>query len=120
MSIKKNLIQDKTFQFSLNIIQLYVKMKEKNEYTLGKQLLRSATSIGANVEEAIAASSKKDFLNKIYISLKEARETRYWLKLLDESDLMDVDYSYYLSEINEIINILTRISKTTSERLNKK
>ena len=82
--------------------------------------VRSATSIGANVEEAIAAQSKRDFLSKMSISLKEARETRYWLRLLTESKLIDFDYSNYLKEILDIINILTKITKTTSEKLNAK
>lgn len=117
---KKNIIQDRSFKFALKIIKLYKILKEQNEYSIGNQILRSATSIGANVEEAIAAQSKKDFLSKISISLKEARETRYWLKLLNESNLIEFDYTYLLKEALEIINILTKIAKTTSERLNEK
>jgi len=117
---KKNIIQERTFKFSLKVIKLYKILKSNNEYSIGNQLLRSATSIGANVEEAIAAQSKKDFLSKMSISLKEARETRYWLRLLDESKLIDFDYTSYLNEILDIINILTKITKTTSKRLNAK
>ncbi len=117
---KKNIIQERTFKFSLKIIDLYKILKNKNEYSIGNQILRSATSIGANVEEAIAGQSKKDFLSKMSISLKEARETRYWLRLLDESKLIDFNYDYYLNEILEIINILTKITKTTSEKLYEK
>ena len=120
MELKKNIIQDRTFKFSLEIIKLYKILKTNNEYSIGNQILRSATSIGANVEEAIAAQSKKDFLSKISISLKEARETRYWLRLLNESKLVNTNYSRYLNEIYEIINILSRIVKTTSENLNAK
>ncbi len=117
---KKNIIQERTFKFSLKVIDLYKILKSNNEYSIGNQILRSATSIGANVEEAIAAQSKKDFLSKMSISLKEARETRYWLRLLDESKLIDFNYDFYLKEILDIINILTKITKTTSERLNAK
>jgi len=115
MELKKNIIQERAFKFSLNIINLYKVLKKNNEYSIGNQILRSVTSIGANVEEAIAAQSKKDFLSKIRISLKEARETRYWLRLLDESKLIDCDYSEFLKEIFEIISILSKIVKTTSE-----
>ncbi len=120
MEKKKNIIQERTFKFSLKVIKLYKVLKNNNEYSIGNQLLRSATSIGANVEEAIAAQSKRDFLSKMSISLKEARETRYWLRLLTESKLIDFDYSNYLKEILDIINILTKITKTTSEKLNAK
>ena len=120
MELKKNIIQERAFKFSLNIINLYKVLKKNNEYSIGNQILRSVTSIGANVEEAIAAQSKKDFLSKIRISLKEARETRYWLRLLDESKLIDCDYSEFLKEIFEIISILSKIVKTTSENLNAK
>lgn len=115
--MKENLIQNKTFEFSKNIIVLYIELKNKKEFVLSKQLLRSSTSIGANVEEAIAGQSKKDFLNKITISLKEARETKYWLRLLAETNLVNLSLTEYLSEIESIINILTKISKTTSNNL---
>lgn len=108
-----NVIQTKTFQFSLKMISLYKILTENKEYILSKQLLRSGTSIGANVEEAIAAQSKKDFAAKMAISSKEARETKYWLRLLNESKYIDIDYSEYLSDIDEIINILTAIVKTS-------
>lgn len=119
-NLKKNIIQEKTFSFSLSIIKLYKLLKKNNEYIFGNQILRSATSIGANVEEAIAAQSKRDFLSKINISLKEARETQYWLRLLEKSNLLEFDYNNYLKEILEIINILSKIVKTTSENLNVK
>jgi four helix bundle protein len=77
--------------------------------------LRSATSIGANVEEGIAAQSRKDFISKMSIASKEARETRYWLRLLDVSKLVDMDYSIYLASVEHIINILTKIVKTSQQ-----
>lgn len=108
------MIQKKSFGFALSVIKLYKILIGKNEWVISKQLLRSATSVGANVEEAIAAQSRKDFVHKMSIASKEARETRYWLKLLNESKLVEVDYSEYLSEIDQIISILVKIVKTTS------
>src|SRR4051812_27916283 len=100
-------ILDLSFNFSLKIIDLYKELIRRNEYVLSKQLLRSATSIGANVEEANAAQTKRDFITKMSIASKEARETRYWLRLLERSKLIDLDYSVYLAEIEYIINTLT-------------
>jgi four helix bundle protein len=90
-------------------------MTEQKEYILSKQLLRSATSIGANTEEATAAISKKDFVAKMSIASKEARETRYWLRLIDKSSLIKVDVIPYLDEIEHIINIITAIVKTSQK-----
>ena len=117
MQMKENLIQQKSFEFSLMIIELYKKLVAENEYVISKQVLRSATSIGANIEEALAGQNKKDFLHKMSISSKEARETRYWLKLLDKSQIIKSDYSKYLKEIESIINIITKIVKTTSDSI---
>lgn len=112
----KNVIQEKAYNFALSIIDLYKKMEIQNEYTLSKQLLRSGTSIGANVEEASAAQSKKDFISKMSIASKEARETNYWLRLLRDSKLCDgVDLKGLISESEEIIKILTAIVKTSQQ-----
>ena len=97
--VKDNLIQNLTFDFSLKIIQLYRNLTQKNEFVLSKQLLRSGTSVGANVEEAIAAVSRKEFINKLSIALKEARETKYWIRILDRSQLVVFDYSEYLKDV---------------------
>ena len=110
-----NKIMELSFEFSLKIIELYKRLVEKREFVLSKQLLRSGTSIGANVEEAIAAQSRRDFISKMAIASKEARETRYWLRLLDKSKLVDIDYSEYLIGVEHIINILTKIVKTSQE-----
>ncbi|HAH52072.1 MAG: four helix bundle protein [Cytophagales bacterium] len=115
--MKDNLIQSKSFEFSLSIISLYKLLQNEREYIVSKQLLRSATSIGANIEEAIGGQSKRDFLAKVSISLKEARETRYWLRLLQESELTQIDVSNYQKEILSIINILSSIVKTTKTRI---
>ncbi|PZU87491.1 MAG: four helix bundle protein [Chryseobacterium sp.] len=118
MSFKEdNLIQNKTFEFALSIIKFYTICKSQNEYILSKQILRCGTSIGANVEEAIAAQSKKDFISKLSIANKEARETKYWLKLYQSSNLVEIEVDSYLKEIESIINILTKIIKTSSENL---
>ncbi|HNF29360.1 MAG TPA: four helix bundle protein [Chitinophagaceae bacterium] len=111
----ENKILELSFEFSLQIIQLYKILIEHKEFVLSKQLLKSGTSIGANVEEAIAAQSRKDFIAKLSIASREARETRYWLRLLDKSKLVETDYSSYLNSIEHIINILTKNVKTTSE-----
>lgn len=115
--MKKNLIQDRTFQFAVDTVKLYSQMVEKKEFVLCKQVLRSGTSIGANVEEAIAGQSKKDFLSKMNISLKETRETNYWLRLLKETKLVDLDFEPNLRESQEILNILSAIVKTTKQNL---
>ena len=110
---KENIIIDKTFEFSLRIIELYKYFTiEKKEYILSKQLLKYATSIGANVEEATAAQSRKDFLSKMSIASKEARETTYWLRLLIKSDYITDDG--ILNNSIEIKKIITSIVKTTS------
>lgn len=118
MSFKQdNLIQIKTFDFALEIIKFYLECKSQNEYVLSKQILRSGTSIGANIEEAIAAQSKKDFISKLSIANKEARETKYWLRLFQSSNLVQIEIGSHLKEIESIINILTKIIKTSSENL---
>ena len=112
---KDNLIQTKSFEFSLMIIDLYKSLVSEKEYVVSKQILRSGTSIGANIEEAIAGQSRKDFIHKLSISNKEARETKYWLRLLKMSSLTIIDVSKELDEIQQIINILTSIIKSTKE-----
>lgn len=109
----ENKILELSFEFAITIIELYKQLLSKKEFILSKQLLRSGTSIGANVEEAIAAQSRKDFISKMSIASKEARETRYWLRLLNKSKLVDLNYRPYLESIEHIINILTKIVKTT-------
>lgn len=116
---KDNVVLNKSFDFSLEIIELYKILKSKNEFVISKQLSRSGTSIGANVEEATAAQSKKDFATKMAIASKEARETRYWLRLLNKSKLVDFDYNNYLNKIDELIRIITAIVKTAQSNLAK-
>ena len=113
--MKENVIVTKTFDFALSIVNLFVQLKKENEFIISKQILRSATSVGANVEEAIAAQSRKDFIHKMSIATKEARETKYWLRLLDKSNLTSISMSNYLIVIEHILNIITKIIKTTQE-----
>ena len=111
----KSIIHDKSFQFALEVIELYKKLQAEREYVLSKQLLRSGTSIGANVEEALAGQSRRDFLSKMAVASKEARETRYWLVLLQKSNLAKTELNQAIKNNEELIRILTSIVKTTGE-----
>ena len=115
--MKNNVIKDKSYQFALRVIKLSSNLKNHHEYELAGQILRSGTSIGANVEEATAGQTKKDFIAKMSIASKEARETRYWIKLLDESQLVAYNYSNHLTDIDELIKILTSIVKSSQNSL---
>ncbi|MFH1049349.1 MAG: four helix bundle protein [bacterium] len=115
--LKKSVIDEKSFDFALEIIKLYKLLIKNNEYIISKQLLKSGTSIGANISEASAAQSRKDFINKVSIASKEARETRYWLRLLKQSDLVKLDVDKYLLLIDEIIRIITSIIKTSQKNV---
>lgn len=112
--MKENVIAEKSKVFALRIIKLYCYLcEDKKEYILSKQLLRSGTSIGANVKEAIRGQSKPDFYAKMNISLKEASETEYWLELLHESDYIDDNgFESIYSDCQEIVKILVSITKT--------
>lgn len=88
---KENVILEKSFDFALSILELYKQMIAQKEHVLSKQILRSGISIGANVEEATTAISKKDFTAKMSIASKEARETRYWLRLFERSELVNLN-----------------------------
>ena len=111
----ERLIEKKSFEFSLSIIALYREMQAEHEYVISRQLLRSATSIGANVVEAGAGQSRRDFLAKMSIARKEAAETKYWLRLLQSSDLTKLDVTSYLDASDELLRMLTAIVKTTQE-----
>jgi four helix bundle protein len=113
---QSNIIVDLTFDFGVQIIQLSRILTDNREYILSRQLLRSATSIGANVEEAIAAQSRRDFISKMSIASKEARETRYWLRLLNVSQIVKLDFNSYLAKAETIVRILTRIVKTSQSK----
>ena len=112
-----NLIQKKSFGFAVKIIKMCKVLVKDNDYVISKQLLKSGTSIGANVEEALAGQSKKDFIAKMSIASKEARETKYWLRLLNESKVADIGISELLKEVEVICNLLTAIVKTSQNNL---
>lgn len=116
-----NPLKDKSYAFALKIIGSYKTLKEdKKEFILSKQLLRAGTSIGANVEEAIGAQSKKDFLSKVSIAYKEARESKYWLRLLRDSKLIDAKVADELiQDIEELLKLMGAIISSTKKALNK-
>ena len=116
--MKENIIKIKSYSFALEIIKLYQFMKKENEYVISKQLLRSGTSVGANIEEADAGVTKKDFTNKMSIASKEARETLYWLRLIKDSDLTLYHLENLTANCNELIRLLTSIVKTAQKNLN--
>ena len=111
-----NISVQKSFDFAVRIVNLYKHLTEKHkEYVISKQLLRSGTSIGANLSEAQRGQSRADFVAKMSIALKEANETDYWLKLLYKTDYINqVQYDSLKTDINELISILTAICKTSN------
>ena len=112
-----NLIEEKSFRFAVEIVSLYKQLYEKNkEYSLFRQLLRSGTSIGANVKEGLRGQSKRDFLSKMNIALKEANETEYWLELLIKTHYVS-EKNKLLKECKEICKILSSIVKTTRKNI---
>lgn len=115
-----NILLNKSFQFAVRSIRLYKILisRDKTLYPLYTQLLRSSTSIGANISEAQSAPSKKDFVNKLNISLKESQETEYWLKLLKESDLLSInEYVSISNDCIELIKLLISIIKKSKQTL---
>ncbi|MDP3466614.1 MAG: four helix bundle protein [Sulfuricurvum sp.] len=116
---QENIILDKSFAFAVRVVKLYQHLcNEKKEYVLSKQLLRSGTSIGANINEAQAGQSKNDFIAKMSISSKEARETKYWIDLLIATSYLNKDDKHtetLVSEIEEIIKMLISIVKSSQE-----
>ena len=113
--MKYNVIVEKTMDFAIRIVKLYKHlMKEKNEFVLSKQLLRSGTSVGANVKEAIYGQSKNDFISKMSIALKEVSEAEYWLELLFRTDfLTESEHNSIMADCKEIARILTSIVKNS-------
>ena len=113
-----NFIQQKSFAFAVRVVNLYKYLTvEKKEFVLSKQLLRSGTSIGANVEESIGGQSDRDFLSKLSIAYKEARESMYWLKLLQATNyLTNEEANSLLNDVEEICKILGKIQITIKKR----
>jgi len=119
MEKSDNVIVDKSYKFALRIVNAYLFLsKEKNEFVLSKQLLRSGTAIGALVSESRFAQSKADFVNKLHVALKEANEAKYWICLLhDSSFLTKPMYDSIFPEIEELICLLSSIVKTSKLRM---
>jgi len=115
---KDNIVLEKTYSFAIRIVKCYKHLTtEQKEFVLSKQLLRSGTSIGANVEEAIGGQSEKDFFSKMSIAYKEARETHYWLRLLRDTELLDEAISKSLLVDNEeILKLIGSIIKTMKSK----
>lgn len=117
-NIMDNVIENKSFQFAIRIVRLYKFLcEEKKEYILSKQLLRAGTSIGANVTESQQAQSKPDFVSKISIALKEASETKYWIKLLGATEYLSENQTKsILDDCVEIEKILVTILKSAKSQ----
>lgn len=111
---KRNIVQEKSYAFAVNIVAVCRKlMEDEKEFILSKQLLRSGTSIGANIEEAIGGQSRKDFFAKLTISYKEARESHYWIRLLFDSNYISEEvYKKLLYKVEELLKIIGSIQKS--------
>ena len=116
-SINDNVVENKSFDFAVRIVNLHKHLSvEKNEFVLSKQLLRSGTSIGANVSEALRGQSKADFSAKMCIALKEANESHYWIRLLCKTDfLTEQQFNSIENDVVELIKILSSICKTSTK-----
>ncbi|MCP5351867.1 MAG: four helix bundle protein [Chromatiales bacterium] len=119
MAARDSAVHDKSFAFAVRVVNMARHLQgERREFVLSKQVLRSGTSVGANVEEARAAQSRKDFIAKMAIASKEARETRYWLRLLAETSYLESTQAQsMLSDCEELMRMLTAIVKTSQEGL---
>lgn len=116
--MKKNIVKDKSYSFAIQVIELYKILIAKKEFILNKQLLRSGTAIGALIHEAEHAESKKDFIHKMAISLKEANETTYWLNLLFDTNYIDKsEFEKTNSPCVELVKILVSIIKSSKNNL---
>jgi four helix bundle protein len=114
--VKENVIKEKSFLFAIEIVSLYKILAERKEFVLSKQLLRSGTSIGANVRESEHAQSKADFIHKLSIALKEANETEYWIDLLFETKyLSQTEFDIIKPKIVELLKLLTSIINTSKK-----
>lgn len=112
----KSIVKEKSYAFALNVIQLARVLREQREYELANQVLRARTSIGANVEEALAGISRPDFIAKMGLASKEARETYYWLRLLRDSKIVPSEQiAPLMEESEELLRILSAIVKTSQQ-----
>ena len=115
---ENNVLKEKSFSFALRIVKCYQYLQtEKQEYILSKQLLRSGTSIGANIREAEQAQSRIDFIHKLSIALKETNETEYWLELLNQSNYLDKNlFNSIHADCRELLKLLISIIKTSKQK----
>ena len=119
--MNENIVFEKSKAFAIRIVKLYKHLNEKSEFIMSKQLLRSGTSIGANIAEAECGISKKDFLVKMYIAFKECSETKYWLELLYSTEyLSEAEYNSIITDCDELLKLLTSITKTAKTISNEK
>ncbi len=120
-NVRESIVYQKAFSFAIKIIELYKQLSEhKKEQVLSKQLLRAGTSIGANIREGLEGQSKKDFVAKLSIALKEANESEYWIELLVSTGYIDKEMANkLLGDISEIIKVLNSILKTARDNLKK-
>jgi four helix bundle protein len=111
---KESVLKEKSYAFAIRVINLAKFLREeKKEFILSKQIVRCGTSVGANIEEASGAQSNNDFIAKLHISLKEAKETHYWVRLLRDTEYISKEQAQSLiDDIDEIITILTKSLKT--------
>jgi four helix bundle protein len=118
---RESIIDVKSYDFAIKIVRAYQRITQTHkEFVLSKQLLRSGTSIGANVKEAEHAQSKADFLNKMNIALKEANETAYWLNILKDTEYLSLEaFTSLKQSCDELISILVKIVETTKKSLGK-
>ena len=115
--LKKNVVKEKSFMFACEVVSLHKMLIERKEFVLSRQLLRSGTSIGANIRESEQAESKADFIHKLAIALKEANETEYWLELLYATNyLSELEFQSIQPKSSELLRLLTRIINTTKNK----
>jgi len=114
-----NIIKIKSYKFAIRTVELYKYLKSsKKEFILSRQILRSGTSIGANVEEAIGGQSKKDFISKLSIAYKESRETNYWVRILkDTGYITEKEFDSIMLDLDEIQKLLVSILKTSKSNV---
>ena len=113
----ESIVKQKSYDFALHIIEVCTQLRNQKHFEISSQLLRSGTSIGANVKEALAGQSRKDFFAKMSIASKEARETNYWLRLIKDAKIFDRGQSQKIIEASEkLIKILTSIVKTGNSK----
>ena len=115
-----NAIKEKSLTFAIRCVNLYKLLcEDRNEHILSKQMLRSGTSIGANIREALCTEREKDFIHKLHIALKEAKETQYWFDVMFHSNILNInEYTSINNDISELIALLTSIIKKTKQKAN--